>query len=373
MGNEWKMDQIHNALVDLINDTIEANELPIDQITNVFLETVNEAVPKVGSILLSAIKQDAPRKLRKNRRTLRGFRGRNEARWKEGFDLLEMLIVISSEIGAAIKADTEPDDVNMVDYKLEAVVTLHARALLVSREILCLMTNGFADGALGRWRTLHEVAVVASLLAAEDQSISERYLLSRDVHDFKSAIMYRKHEEGTTAPPLDEEEFQALEEAYHDIVTKYGKEMKRDWGWALPILKEGKKEGYTPTFSDLEKRATLDHWRYRYKWASGDTHGNHRPNRSMLAAVETEDDVLFVGESNSGMVEPAHMMAISLLIATVALIRLEPNVDRLVSQHVMELLTDEVGEMFPKVEKETLERHRRRQGRSLSNLLSIFR
>jgi hypothetical protein len=54
--------------------------------------------------------------------------------------------------------------------KQEALGSLVTRALLVFREIISLCEAGFPDGALARWRTLHELYVIllASIISKAD-------------------------------------------------------------------------------------------------------------------------------------------------------------------------------------------------------------
>jgi len=41
---------------------------------------------------------------------------------------------------------------------------LYGRACQIGRKIELLLSNGFADGAEARWRTLHELTVVACFI-----------------------------------------------------------------------------------------------------------------------------------------------------------------------------------------------------------------
>ena len=181
-----------------------------------------ELIPQCAASLLDELRQRAPDMLREHREIEEGFRSRHFERWAEGFDLLEMLIVISEETGEAINHFDRPGAVEENDVQFEAVVTLHARALLVSREILCLLKGGFADGALGRWRTLHEVAVVAQFLSVHDRDISERYLLHRQIQAHKAMLQYQKYQQVANLEPFDQSDVCVLTEARTRILAKHG-------------------------------------------------------------------------------------------------------------------------------------------------------
>lgn len=83
---------------------------------------------------------------------------------------LSLLWVISEEVGGKFNRFERPAAVMAKDYQFEAFVSLHARSLLIAREILCLLYGG--SGAFSRRRSLHELTVTALFL----NEISHRYL-----------------------------------------------------------------------------------------------------------------------------------------------------------------------------------------------------
>ena len=117
--------------------------------------------------------------------------------------------------------------------------------------------------------------------------------------------------------------------------------MLHDWGWAAPAICKDR-----ATFFDIEESLDLDHWRPRYKWAAQDTHGAYRPPAVLLGMSEAKEPLLLVGPSNSGLTDPAHMTAISLVLATNALVQLSPTLDRLVAMRVLLTISDQIGEAF---------------------------
>lgn len=239
------------------------------------------------------------------------------------------------------------------DYRFEAVRNLHIRSVLTAREILCLMRGGYADGALGRWRTLHEISVVGGFLSDQDKSISEKYLLSRHCQAYKAAKQYKQHEIGANLEPFDENVIEGMKKRRDQIMKEYGDEMSKEWGWAASVINKTR-----VTFADVEAYIGLDHWRPRYKWACQDIHANHRPQNVMLGASESQEEVIIAMASNSGMTDPAQMTAHSITHIAAAFLMLEPNIDRTAGMIAMQKLQDEIGETFLRIEKETLERAR---------------
>lgn len=351
----WRLDELHAILLEQIQDEVAAGKISEADIGPTMRKVIDEAVPVAARIWLDELSRRIPRMLREHRAMARGFVRRNIRRWKPGFDALEVLIVAAQEAGEAVNAVQRPTAVANSDYKFEALVGLHGRAVLVAREILWLMQGGFADRALGRWKTLHELAVVASFVQKHDVDVAERYLLHRTVRSAKAAEQYKEYETAAGLKPFDGAELAQLVAAREAICQKHGAEMREDWGWAAKALGKSKRI----TFFDIEKDVGLDHWRPRYRWASQDTHGNFRPNGSSLGMCEASEEMILVGPSNSGMIDPGQMVAHALVMATMPLLVLEPNFDRLATMRVLEVLRSEVGESFFVAENESLEAHER--------------
>ena len=356
----WRMDEFHQAL----DEYMTKNGIADDVDPSLSEKYINAIIESVGSLFLTRAKNTAKGMLREHRRIEKGFIERNQIRWGPGFDRIEMLLVMSTEAAQAIDNALRSGLTDENRAKFDAVQELTVRGLRVAREIYSLMRNGFADGALARWRTLHEVAIAAQFLAKDEPVTSQRYLMSRNVQAHKAAQQYLRYQERANLAPFDPEHVENIRIAYEETVLKYGPEMKGDWGWASPTL--GIEE---PSFFDLERHLGLDHWRPRYKWACDDTHGNHRPNQVLLANVENDGKISYIaGPSNSGMPDPAQMLAHSVVQLMASFILIGPNVDRLGLLSAMEALRDEIAEVFIEREAETLDRHRAKSRRLIDRL-----
>src|ERR1035437_7625528 len=113
---------------------------------------------------------------RQQRRLHSGFQQRLYARWKTPLDLLRMLLTIARELGGSANEDAQKSVSSSSPHLVYVLTRLHARACQVTEEILTLLTAGFADGAMARWRTLHEIAVVASFISSHGEELAERYV-----------------------------------------------------------------------------------------------------------------------------------------------------------------------------------------------------
>ncbi len=90
-----------------------------------------------------------------------------------------------------ITIDFNDDDAKEGDFVFDVVIRLHARACQIASEVLKLLKSGFADGAHARWRSLHEVAVVALFIHKHGNDVAEKYLLHDVVESYRAATQYR--------------------------------------------------------------------------------------------------------------------------------------------------------------------------------------
>jgi hypothetical protein len=67
--------------------------------------------------------------------------------------------------------------------------------------------------------------------------------------------------------------------------------------------------------------------------------------------AEAERQVLLVGQSNSGMVDPLQMTAITLAIVSSALLVTRPNVDHIVALKILSDISNEIGPIAIELEK----------------------
>lgn len=312
------------------------------------IEDLNEEVIKIAEDatqnIIDGMDKYAQSILKEHNKSHLSFVKRNIKRWEKHFSQLEQLIIASSEIGNEFSSELSVLG-NDIIHKARAVTELHARSILIGHEIMALLKNGFPDGALGRWRTLHEISSVAFFLSIQDDIISERYLQHRNIQNHKGATQYQIHHNLANLEPLDDEEINNIKALYDRTIEKYGAEMhKSDYGWAYPAIGKLKVK-----FSDIEDCIGLSHWRPRYKWATCNTHANYHPSDLLLASneVEKKNSLLVAGSSNSGFSDPIQMTAASLRLSCLALLQITPpTIDKLILQNIINTLTDRVIKSF---------------------------
>lgn len=276
--------------------------------------------------------------LDQRRRDLRRFEEDHSARWANVIDAIETLIVVALEAGGTFNQECRPEAFATGRYRVIALTSLHARSCQIAQEVLALLKSGFADGAHARWRSLHELAVVAFLLAQEGEDLTARFMLHQQVESYRAMVEYQTYAERLGQSPYSKDELETAQRCRDELVQRYGKSFKQPYGWAAATVGKDK-----PTFADIEKRAKLDHFRPYYRMASHNVHAGPRGATFQLGK-RPGSDVLLAGPSMYGLADPGHGTAISLYQCTVALLTLEPNVDRLVTLRIMGDSAREIGE-----------------------------
>lgn len=340
----WTMDELQHDFEKIIGQVVEERDsLTQRQIERIASGTVKSA----GKLIYRSLIVRAPPMLAERRKQQAGFELLNLRRWRKAFDLLEVIWVCCEEMGRAFNGHHRPQAVKEQDHVFEAMTYLHAKALLVTSEIICLLKGGFADGALTRWRTLYENNVIATLIRQEGQDLALRYVAHSRVQAWLRA---------EAGPDQQQDEDAELQRQAEYAVSTFGEEMKNRHGWASNLV--GKKK---PTFKDIAARCGHDAEDGIYEYASQHIHFNHRMFDELLATCESEQNVLLVGPSNSGMVGPLTATAYSVVEATVLLLLHKPNLDRLALLDSVWRMAKRMNKLAVGIEKRTFDAAKKRK------------
>jgi hypothetical protein len=190
-----------------------------------------------------------------------------ESRWGKPLGQMRMLLTMAREWGQwAYTRQNSSKSTGKVVLK-DILTRQHARACQVTDEILCLLENGFADGAMAGWRTLHEIAVVASVISRHGEEIAKRYLAHQAVESKRAMTRYLDCYRQLGYKPLPVREMKKIERDYDAVIAKYGQVFKTDWGWAAEHLKKKR-----PSFTDLEAEAGRAEMRSYYQMGNDNVH-----------------------------------------------------------------------------------------------------
>lgn len=302
----------------------------------------------------AALKADGPRMLAERRRLDRGFEKRLRQRWGSALDLYYMIAVACQEVGAegyqeANQCDEGGDDERAL---LEAVSGLQARGCRQSLEVLSLLEAGFPKAAHAVSRSMHEGAVVASVLTEygstpEHSDIGLRFLLFDHITNLMDAEEHQRYAGRINHEPFTDQEMAALRTTKAAVLERFP-DLDRKMGWAgdLPGLRKR-------TFEELEVIAGVDHLRPYYTWASHEVHAYPKGVRLNQSGLDG-DLWKLAGRTNAGLADPAQGALIALNQVTASMLTV-PGVaspSRIVASRAAMALLDEACEEFARIERE---------------------
>jgi len=344
----WHMEELQKAVIDGFGGHDKVREMPPKKLEKLLLKVSKLTAKKIAKVLIKS----APEMLARKRKYQLQFEARNLRRWRKAFDLIEMLWVCCEEIGSNFNQQFRPQAVQDQDFIFEAMTAVHAKSLLVVSEMICLMKGGFADAALTRWRTLHELNVVAELIYVNGQDLALRYLAHADVQAARDI----EPEE-----LVDDEKLQEVKRRSDYAIYRFGDDLRKHYGWACVIT--GKSY---PNFEHLEKLVKKEDGRELYRHASQHIHSNHRTYNALLGVSESDERLLLVGPSNSGMVGPLTLAAMTLVETTTLYLATKPNFDRSVYMRVIVGMASRMHDLALRIEQRTLKVAQRRKGAAAS-------
>lgn len=332
---------VETALKEGVEELLKTGALSADNWREQLHVRGREAVRVAKQQFYDDFCESAPEKLKLARGDSRDFQDQNRKRWELAFEYIEMLRYLAIDLSYNFDQQFRSEAAKTGDYKFEALRRLHARGMLVVAEAIHLLEGGYPDGALTRWRTLHEILVISKVLSKSDVEISHRYLVHEDCLRIKAARGVQKVAKRAKITPISEDEIRMLENRQAEIIDLFGPQMKQEYGWAYPIFSATKPK-MNPNFGDLEVEVGLDDWRPRYKWASQHTHAGSREIDNFLGLSEASEPMLLLGSSDSGFFEPFQMLVLHVSSLTSNLLFIRQNPDMLVYSKVLEKLAEKV-------------------------------
>lgn len=298
----------------------------------------------VSEKLFGRLYSDWPAYSKQQRRNIQGFVARLQKRWGKALSELRMMTTLAHDFGDMHAKHLRQSTASKEAPTLVDVLTrLHARGCRIAREVLCLLESGFADGALARWRTLHEVTVIATFIQKNGEHIAERYVEHQAIEASKAAKEYEACYKQLGYEPLSVLDIKKIEDRKAAAISKYGSGFGKQYGWASNYVNG------EPTFRTIEAAAKLDYLRSHYKMASHPVHGNAQGIFFQLGMIR-ETSMLMAGPSNSGLSEPGQSTGLSILQLSGATASLQPTLDSIVAVKIMQLLQAQLAASFADVE-----------------------
>ncbi len=307
-------------------------------------ETVRAVVPKLGETIADRVITELPSRLPDIRADRALFEKVLRAEWGPALDILEALTQHFYHFGRDYLLAAVRDGSAKEDIKIQVIGRLHARAVRTATEVLRLLEAGLPDGAFARWRTLHELAMVALILSDHSSELADRYQLHETVRIRGAMREFEKHQAELGWPPVAEGEQSEADRKVKLLRDRFGKGFtSHDLGWIvgmIPLKRAGR-----PTFADIERAVGLEKLRPFFGWASESVHGGAHGLRS-LGMPAYFGDVLYAGGSTSGLADPGQNAALSIAHFVGAVMKVSTTLESLAVAHSLVILAERCQDAF---------------------------
>ncbi len=303
----WTWTFWRNTKIDFIDEDVETLERRVSEILEGQLDTMlSNITDRISEDFLTKSRKIWKRELRLEDRDRTAFERRLQERWGEPLRRLRLLLGISREFGSDFGAEVWPALRTEKPYLADILFRSQARACQIADAIITLLSHGFADDAMARWRSIHEIGATLTLLTEHGEALAERYVLHqyadkrRSLEDYEICVKEWGYE------PMAPDEVDAINTGFADAAQRFGPNFKGRYGWAADHLcKVG------PTFRDIEEAAGRAAWRATYKMASKNVHAGAAAVYSQLGVFPDTKTVL-AGPSNAGLADPGHATALAI-------------------------------------------------------------
>lgn len=325
----------------------EADEL--EQTIDKFLkddlpDLILEIIQSTANSKIRNYKKDWPEIHIWQRAELQKFKDNLELRWGRAFTLLRMILEAGREVGNERYSGLMRSKAKQNLKKREVLTLLHVRACQTVMEIIALLENGFADGAMARWRTLYELTVIAELIAKHDDDLARRYLDHVHVAAKKELDIDRRLRGGERTAKRDKIE-EAVEQNYINMLGKYGGAFGGDYGWAAHHL-----QIKNPRFRHIEAGVEMFELPPEYKWASYKIHAGVSGVTWNLGQVYRSGTPI-AGASNAGLDTPALYTAFSFVRMTTVIVEHHSKLENQIAVQMLVQLRDEAEKEFRRAAK----------------------
>lgn len=217
-----------------LNDTSDQLEAFLESIESgeICAEIMQSAIKESAEVLFKELHRDWPEQRIHEDAGFFGFRERLLVDWEKPFRLHRMLLTCSREIFDDFAQSSARSRAKRGIDLREALFYVYGRVLRTATAVHTLLAHGMADEAYARCRTIYELYVVGSFIADQGDAAAKRYLEHDAVAQGRRLI--REVEWGTKKIPKRLQ--RSIERDYANVIRKYGKSFKHDYGWASPFL-----------------------------------------------------------------------------------------------------------------------------------------
>jgi hypothetical protein len=335
----------------LVEGLSAATEGMTEEQIRVLLDVMLKTSDGTAEILVAELRKGAPEMLSQRRAFDSEVSLALREDWGKAFDLTEMVIKSAVEVAEFFYDKHVPPD-GVHAYAFEALARLAARACRLAEEILVLMKAGYGQGAMSRWRALHEVAVVATFIQVNGDVCAERYFKHEAVESWRAAEEFQRHASTLGQEPNTVHQMAALKAEFDAVVLEYGTPFTGHYGWAYDDLRKSDPKADV-NFPAIEASAGLAHMRPDYRLAS-------HPNHAKAKGITFDPDlpraqrgaVLLTGPGPAGLADPGNLAVISLTQVIAAFLDSNPGTASVLLMSVLLKLADLAGEAYAAAHEE---------------------
>ncbi len=231
--------------------------------------------------------------------------------WGKSIEAYARLVIYAQRFGNDIRPELDAKLGQDSHHLVQVLNLLHGNSLRVAWEVLELAISGYPQGALARWRTMHEIAVTALFIEEHGEDVACRYWIHGAIERHRISNLHE-----AIWGPLDKVASEEIRADWEAAIDRFGVDFKSQYGWAGNALTKK-----CPSFRDIEAsvRALPVDARWTYKWASIATHPQVWGIVGNLGSPEFIGDGALVGPSAHGLDLPMSSALISLFQCGVAL------------------------------------------------------
>lgn len=298
------------SIILTLDDVKIAEEKAIEYSKNTLDELYPELVEELSSKLHHQLMKDAKRVISEQRLERTEFNNLVQEIWEKPLLLLETLFSYSKHICADYTKHLSDKADKNYESLTDALIRLNARGNLVASEIFTLLSNGYADGAMARWRTLYELTVISLFLEKHGEKTAQRFLDYLIIESYKGMKEYNDYSQQLGWDMLPENDLKAAKAEYKTIMKKYGKGFDDYYGWAKIALPNVGRI----SFNKIQKDVTTGHFLPTYRKGNQEVHASSHSMLFRLGFDEhmTNDNYVLSGRSLFGLDEPGTQSASTL-------------------------------------------------------------
>ena len=336
------LDNFINAELDKLRSKLQLNNIPEDIIEEKVDSVIDDIIKKLSKDFIKNVKKHSSSSIREDNLQKTEYLARLELKWYKAFDLMEIMI------GCCLEIVQEFDDNNISENKDKYILLkrFHARSIRIAKEIIILMRNGYADGALARWRSIFEIIVIAKFIEQNDNELSIMYQEYLNIENYNEMIEFQKRCEYLGVSKLPEKEVENTTNMRKKLEIRYSSKFIKPYGWASKIFIKD-----DITFNRIMNEVDYSLWKPYYKMACNSVHSGPKSVFFNIGLLNMKD-LLLVGPSNIGFTDPAQLTSISLLQITSLLVKLVPSYEKIITLKALENLCFEIPIVFNEIQKQ---------------------